>query len=387
MRQSTWPVGVFAVVLLFGAAVTGPGTGAHIAQAALWSSDFDDDDDVDLADFAAFAACFNGPNRPPAAACEGDADLDGDGDVDLADFAIFAACFNGPNRPPVCAPDIPPGMVRIPAGEFEMGDSFNEGHNDGRELPVHAVWVDAFYMDEFPVAQERWDAVRAWATSNGYDLDDVGAGKAIDHPIQTVNWHDCAKWCNARSQKEGRTACYYTDAELTTVYTTDELVPFVKWDADGYRLPTEAEWEKAARGGATGRRFPWPDSDDIQHARANYFSSTNYSYDTSPTRGFHPIFAVDAHPYTSPVGYSAPNGYGLYDMAGNVWEWCNDWFGSDYYGSSPSSNPRGPADGEYRVIRGGCWGDLAYFCRVAYRHSFWPGNRDFILGFRCVVKK
>ena len=358
---------------------------------AWWPADFDGDSDVDLTDFAGFTACFNGPNRAPVYTSCGYADFDLDGDVDLADFGVFAACFNGPNRAPACAPVLPPpeGMVLIGAGEFEMGDSFNEGYTG--EDPVHAVWVDAFYMDRYEVTKGLWDAVRTWATSNGYSDLVARSGKAPDHPVCNVTWYECVKWCNARSQQEGRTPCYYSDAELTTVHMTGQLAPHVKWDANGYRLPTEAEWEKAARGGASGRRFPWSDQDTIEHARANFYSSWSggvpyYPYDTSATSGYHPTFAVGDEPYTSPVGYFAPNDYGLYDMAGNIREWCNDRYDNSYYSSSPYYNPRGPETVQtYRILRGGSWNSYAFFCRVAYRQCSGADAPMHVQGFRCVV--
>jgi formylglycine-generating enzyme required for sulfatase activity len=264
-------------------------------------------------------------------------------------------------EPDPCPPPEPPGMVLIPAGEFMMGDTFGEG---SYETPVHAVYVDAFYMGRYEVTKGLWDSVRAWGLANGYAGLHAGAGKGPNHPVQMVSWFDCVKWCNARSEMEGRTPVYYTDADLTTVYRTGQLAPHVKWDANGYRLPTEAEWEKAARGGTPGHRFPWSDQDTIQHARCNYRSSASYSYDTSLTRGHHPCWGVGSQPYTSPVGFfdgsmqykadwgwpgdatsyqtaSGANGYGLYDVAGNVWEWCHDWYSDTYYGSSPYDNPTG----------------------------------------------
>ena len=258
-------------------------------------------------------------------------------------------------------PAPPPGMAYIPSGSFQMGDTFTEGDSD--ERPVHTVYVGAFYMDRTEVTRAKWKE----AAANGYDIGSVGAGKADRHPVHTVSWYDCVKWCNARSQKEGRTPVYYTDAGFTEVYRTGQVAPYVKGSAEGYRLPTEAEWEKAARGGLSGRRFLWGDT--IQHSRANYYSDASYAYDTSPTRGFHPSFAVGGTPYTSPVGSFSPNGYGLYDMTGNVWEWCWDWYGSAYYGTSPSSNPSGPASGSYRMIRGGSWFGYAGGCRSAPRYG------------------
>ncbi len=288
----------------------------------------------------------------------------------------------------------PPGMALIPAGSFRMGDTFGEGY--ALELPVHAVTVSAFYMDQTEVTKALWDEVYLWATSRPpelrYTFDNPGCwnqgvdySKGADHPVHLINWYDCVKWCNARSEKEGRVPAYYTSAAQTTVYRTGQVDvqnDWVKWNA-GYRLPTEAEWEKAARGGVAGRRFPWGDT--ISHSQANYYSSSSYSYDVSPTRGYHPTYALGDDPYTSPAGSFGANGYGLYDMAGNVWEWGWDWYGGSFYGSSPSSDPRGPSAGSDRVFRGGSWYYLAWRCRVSSRGSFWPGIRYSYFGFRSVL--
>jgi len=275
------------------------------------------------------------------------------------------------------------GMVFIPAGSFEMGDSFNEGASN--ERPVHTVFVSAFYMDRYEVTKALWDEVATWADDHGYDIEpEDGSGNAPDHPVYYVTWYKAVKWVNARSEKEGLTPCYTVDGN---VYRTGQSTPDCNWSANGYRLPTEAEWERAARGGAAGHRFPWSDTDTIQHARANYYSKRSYSYDTSPTHGDHPDYDDSGLAYTSPVGSFAPNGYGLYDMAGNVWEWCWGW-DSNYYSGSPGADPRGPLSGSLRAGRGGCCYNYAYGCRVANRHNFWPDDSDYgydLIGFRAVL--
>ncbi len=276
------------------------------------------------------------------------------------------------------------GDAYIAGGTFQMGDSFGEG--DADELPLHDEYVSAFYMDTHEVTSQQWHTVRTWALAHGYAFDNPGSGKAANHPAQQVSWYDCVKWCNARSQMQGLTPCYYTDATQGTVYKSgqvDVANNAVKWDANGYRLPTEAEWEKAARGGAAGMRFPWSDTNSIARSRANYYGNTNIAYDVGPN-GYHPTFATGGDPYTSPVGYFAANGYGLYDMAGNVWELCWDWYSSSYYSSSPGSDPRGSSSGTYRVLRGGDWYSVANYCRVADRTYNTPDGANSNIGFRCV---
>jgi len=276
----------------------------------------------------------------------------------------------------------PPEMVLIPAGIFQMGDNFGEGESN--ELPVHTVAVSAFTMDKYEVTKALWDEVASWAAAHGYDIGPAdGDGKAPDHPVWNVTWYEVVKWANARSEKEGLAPCYTVYGIVYRTVQGDS--PTCNWSANGYRLPTEAEWEKAARGGAEGRRFPWSDADTIQHARADYRSYGGYEYDTSPTRAFHPAYDNDPKPYTSPVGSFAPNGYGLYDMAGNVWEWCWDWYDeTTYYAFPRGSDPRGPASGWARVSRGGSWYSYAGYCRVADRSDYWPGYGNDALGFRLV---
>jgi formylglycine-generating enzyme len=285
-------------------------------------------------------------------------------------------------------PKVPSDMVLIPAGSFTMGDALGDESPPDRETPAHTVSVSLFYLDRYKVTKALWDEVYTWAIAHGYRFGGTGWGKGTNHPVSRVSWYDAVKWCNARSEKEGRIPAYYTGAVQTTVYRSDPgtSVPcmtdlqndWVKWNA-GYRLPTEAEWEYAARGGLSGKRFPWGDT--IGHSQANYYSTNSYRYDISPTRGYHPNYQSGGEPDTSQVGSFAPNDYGLYDMAGSVFEWCWDHYGS--YSSGSQTDPRGSSSGSIRVCRGGFWGGPADFCRVARRNGY--ATVGFGAGFRCAL--
>jgi formylglycine-generating enzyme len=267
------------------------------------------------------------------------------------------------------------GFSLIPAGAFTMGRT--SGDRDLDAPPV-TVTVRAFFMGKYEVTKALWDEVRTWGAANGYTDLRVGGGKAINHPVHTISWYDMVKWCNARSQRDGLTPVYTVSG---AVMKTGATAPTANWTANGYRLPTEAEWEKAARGGVSGKRYPWG-TDTISHSQANYYASTLHPYDSSgAVNNYHRSYTAGGFPYTSPVGSFSANGYGLYDMAGNVWEWCWDWYGGSTYVSG-ASDPRGAASGSNRVFRGGSWFGDAFNCRAALRNSTSPAIPHSYLGCR-----
>ncbi len=257
------------------------------------------------------------------------------------------------------------GFAFIPEGSFTMGRT--SGDTDSNAPPV-SVTVSAFYMQEKETTKAQWDEVRTWGLSNGYTDLANGRGKASNHPVQTVNWFDVVKWCNARSEMEGLTPVYNVSGAVMRTGTT---VPTANWSANGYRLPTEAEWEKAARGGVSGKRFPWG-TDTISHSDANFRNNGGEAY-ASGTTNYHPSYNGGLLPYTSPVGSFAANGFGLSDMAGNVWEWCWDWYGASSY-LNGATDPRGPSSGTGRVVRGGRWEGPAKQAHCAFRFSSAPDD-------------
>jgi formylglycine-generating enzyme required for sulfatase activity len=283
----------------------------------------------------------------------------------------------------VLAPPTMDGFVRITAGSFLMGDPSNPLVGSSDELPLHRVDVSEFYMGKYEVTKELWNEVRAWGMGHNYMDLSAGNGsyasKGVNHPVHSITWYDMVKWCNARSEMENLTPCYTVSDATYKTGVNDAVV--CNWNANGYRLPSEAEWEKAARGGLDWKNFPWGDT--IDHSHANYVAfGSLYSYDTSPytSSTYHPSYEVYEYPYSSPVGSFAPNGYGLYDMAGNMWEWC--WDRRGIYTSAPQTDPHGATSGMVRVFRGGSWGNSARQGRVAYRGGGDPGYSINDLGFR-----
>jgi formylglycine-generating enzyme len=256
------------------------------------------------------------------------------------------------------------GMATIPGGT-------NAGTDP--DFGAYSLTVTPFHIDKYEVSKAMWDLVRDWGAARGYTDLSAGQGKAANHPVVGVNWYDCVKWCNANSEREGRAPVYYTDATFTQVYRTGDVdAVFVKAPADGRRLPTSTEWEYAARGKAVGRRFSWNWSDTIQHSWANYSSDTTVVYDVGPTNGAHPAYAVGGKPYTAPMDAFLGNGYGLFNMVGNVWEWCYDWH-PDYVDVA-------------RDLRSGGWDSQGENCRVGLRTPYGPDERWESVGFRTVIR-
>ena len=268
----------------------------------------------------------------------------------------------------VSADSPPPGMVLIPEGDFLMGSD----SGDSDESPPHTVTVSAFYLDKYEVNNGLWDEVKIYAESYGYTFSEIDSGVGVYHPVNDVNWYDCVKWCNARSEMEGLTPVYYTSAihTLANVYKTgdnDLAANEVNWSANGYRLPTEAEWEKASRGTLVGNAYPWGNT--ITGSDANYYNSGDpFDNETTPV-GYYDGGQV-------PVGEDRANGYGLYDMAGNVWEWCWDWYDESWYnnGGATTTDTRGPntSPNDGRVLRGGSWFQASSILRCANRNVVNP---------------
>jgi len=345
------------------------------------------------------------------------ADLTGDCFVDFNDFAVMAGQWSATDFNNVAAManqwlttgfNVPHDMVLIPSGTFEMGDHFSEGSRE--ELPVHSVYLDSFMMTCFAVTNQQYCEFLNNSLSRGQievregrvyavggddpycDTDEADSDSRIlftdvtftveadkqYHPMTNVSWFGAVAFSNWKSKQEGFEACY----DLST-WTCD----FTK---KGFRLPTEAEWEYAARGGLSGKRYPWGDSTVM--SQANYWGSAN-PYRTGDLPWTTPVDFYDGQLHRkadfnwpgSQSSYqttSGVNGYALYDMVGNVWEWCNDWHARDYYSYSPGVNPKGPASGTSRIQRGNSMG---YDYRVSYRISGWAAKCSNDKGFRIVL--
>jgi len=231
----------------------------------------------------------------------------------------------------------PEGMIFVKGSTFLMGNS--KTFND--EDPIHEVTLDRFSIGKYEVTQKEWEAVMG---------NNPSIFKNRNNPVENVTWYDAIDYCNKLSEKEGLTPCYTINGDKVTC----------NFSANGFRLPTEAEWEYACRGGA--------------HSKNYIFSGSNDADEVA----WYEQNSMEPHP----VGKKKSNEIGIYDMSGNIWEWCWDWYDEDYYKNSPSSNPKGPTKGRNRSYRsGGCGGRIEWL-RCTGRYNLPPTYKRYNMGFR-----
>jgi formylglycine-generating enzyme required for sulfatase activity len=277
------------------------------------------------------------------------------------------------------------GMVHVPAGSFLMGTDSEEGFEADGEGPVREVYTDAYYIDEGHVTN---DDFAAFVEDTGYETEAERFGWSfVFHKflpkkkargaqrVQQAPW-----WCAIDGacwkHPEGRGSHVSGRRDHPVVHVSwNDAVAYARWA--GKRLPTEAEWERAARGGLQQATYPWGDelTPGGEH-RCNIWQGSFPRHNT----------AEDGFRGTAPVGSFPPNGYGLYGVAGNAWEWCRDWFSADFHVDGPRENPEGPSEGEAKVMRGGSYLCHRSYCnryRVAARSQNTPDSSTGNMGFRC----
>ena len=259
-------------------------------------------------------------------------------------------------------------FVQIEYGTFIMSSRDVEEGIFGKEVR-HKVTVNSFYMSKHEVTQKEYEEVIG---------DNPSFFKGSNLPVESVSWYDSIEYCNKLSIKDGLTPAYTIDKDKrdpNNMSKEEKYGDDVRWlitwnkNANGYRLPTEAEWEYACQAGTT---TPFSTGNNITTDQANY--NGNYPYNNN-AKG---IYRGE----TTPVGTFEANPWGLYDMHDNVWEWCWDWYGN--YSNADQANPDGTTSGVWRVLRGGSWHYAEEFLRSAFRYAINPSNRDGDVGFRLV---
>ena len=245
-----------------------------------------------------------------------------------------------------------PAMLLVQGGTFTMGST--SGYSD--ELPLHQVTVSSFYIAKTEVTQGQWKAVMGSNPSYFTSVGDNG-------PVEQVTWYSCISYCNKLSIKEGKTPVYSIGGNTSPSSWTSGTIVF-DTTAKGYRLPTEAEWEYAAKGGNQTHNYTYSGSNNVDSV-AWYWDNWGTTANSTHT-----------------VGAKASNELGLYDMSGNVYEWCWDWYGA--YSSTAQTNPTGASSGSYRLLRGGSWLHFQFFCRVSSRNNNYPDSNYINIGFRVV---
>lgn len=247
-------------------------------------------------------------------------------------------------------------MIRVPGGTFEMGSEGESAY--AREKPVHRVTVSDFELAAFAVTQALWEAVMGEGSNpSGFE--------GPRRPVENVSWYDALAFCNRLNDREKLPFCYFSDKKCTRPYALEGELPnagpvFYQPAAGAFRLPTEAEWEYAARGGPFHTKTEYSGSDRMKDV-AWYDNNSGAE--------------------TQPRGLLQPNALGLYDLSGNVYEWC--WDGYSDYVPEPQTNPNGPLEAKFRVVRGGSWySGSGRFLRVSYRNLDSPDDRNDEFGFR-----
>lgn len=235
-------------------------------------------------------------------------------------------------------------MIRVDGGTFTMGATSEQGSDaDSAESPTHRVTLSTYYIGETEVTQALWQAVMGQKPTNDGSQWNSTDGRGNNYPAYYISWSDCQEFIRKLNTLTGQS----------------------------FRLPTEAEWEFAARGGNESQGYKYSGSNTLSNVA--WYRDNSYALgESSPDYGTHN------------VATKSPNELGLYDMSGNVWEWCQDWYGS--YSSSSQTNPTGPSSGAFRMYRGGDWANHARLCRVSSRSSFWPDRRSPQLGLRLALQ-